>query len=136
MDGIGEGVERLDTDIVVADGRGSVVGGLSQMIVGEMVADGDELSLQKAADHGYEAMAHVLNSSVGGRSGLVGVYVSQQTLQAILANGGINTRIKGIVDPGGQYPDHPQNESDSINFFLIYPKNSKGTTNTQPEARK
>jgi len=104
-----------------------VIGGLSQLIIGDEVANSDEVSLEVAAQSGYVALARMLNSSVGRRSGLVGVYVSGQTLQAILANGGINSRIQNIVDPGGHYPDNPQNSIQNINYFVVFPKDSKGT---------
>jgi RHS repeat-associated protein len=104
-----------------------MIGGVSQLIVGDAVANSDEVSLTVAGSQGYIPMARMLNSSVGRRSGLVGVYVTEETLKAILVNGGIDSRIKGIVNPGGNYPDNPQNQNGNLNFFVVYPGGSKGT---------
>ena len=103
-----------------------MIGGISQLIVGDAVASSDAIKLDIASKSGYVPLARVLNSSVGRRSGLVGVYVSEQTLQAILANGGINSSIKNIVDPGGYYPDNPKIQNGNLNYFVVYPKDSKG----------
>jgi len=104
-----------------------ILGDASQLIVDDVVANSDEVTLSTAASQGYVPLARVLNSSVGRRSGLVGVYVSEQTMQAILANGGIDPRIKGIVDPGGVYPDNPQNSGNAVQFFVVFPKQHEGT---------
>ena len=104
-----------------------ILGDATQLIVDDAVASSDEVVLSTAASQGYVPLARVLNSSVGRRSGLVGVYVSEQTMQAILANGGIDPRIKGIVDPGGSYPDNPQNSNNAVQFFVVFPKQHQGT---------
>lgn len=107
-----------------------LVGAIPQLIVNDEVASSDEVALEVASKSGYMPMARILNSSVGTRSGLAGVYVSERTLRAILANGGINKNIQNIVDPGGHYPDNPQPSIQNINFFIIFPKTSSGMYRT------
>ncbi|MGN6495710.1 MAG: DUF6443 domain-containing protein [Agriterribacter sp.] len=102
------------------------IGGTLQFLVDDMVANSDQAMLDVASKQGYVSFARVMNSSVGRRSGLVGVYASEEVMNAILVNGALDTRVhkvSGATD--GKYPDNPVGPSgEKYEYFIILPKSA------------
>ena len=125
-------------NIANSSGKGSdapleipFIGATLQILVDDMVAQSDQAILDVASKQGYVPLARVMNSSVGRRSGLVGVYATEEVMSAILANGALNTRIHKVSGSNGSYPDNPTGPTgQKFDYFIILPKNSGQTTSS------
>jgi RHS repeat-associated protein len=104
------------------------IGAATGLIVDDMVASSDELTIEVAVQQGYLPLARVMNSSVGRRSGLVGVYVTTETMESILASGGLDLRVHKVGASNGNYPDNPVDKTGKkYDFFVLYPAGSQNT---------
>lgn len=106
------------------------IGGVTQMLVDDMVKSSDEQIMSVSINQGYQSFARVMNSSVGRRSGLIGGYVTKEVMQSILNAGGINLKTQKLVNFAGEYPDNPNQGSAKLGFFIFFPNKGGSTTIT------
>jgi RHS repeat-associated protein len=99
------------------------IGGVTQMVVDDIVRSSDQQIMDVALKSGYVHFARVMNSSVGRRSSLVGAYVTKEVMQSILNAGGINLQKHKLTAISG-YPDNPNQGGNKFDFFLFFPKPS------------
>lgn len=102
------------------------IGGIADLMLDDFVASSDEITFNAAISNGYVHLARFLNSGLGKRSGLVGVYANKETMEAILANGGLDIRLHNVLPArGAGYPDNPNdNSGNKVEYFILFRPNS------------